>query len=705
MSMQRNKAAGMQRALLPLYASSPPLLSGLCGAGAAAALSAVWRVRPRQAQNARGGGAALPAARKGVRHAQPPQGASTEHTAHRQTAGGRPPCSADALLTPPVTVLELALGGALQLIQPRRTTAEEAEGGEEDDRWSREGGVSAPLVEIATAECSVLQRWKRRPKPEDARDEAQCDLSAQGNAHALYHLDCSCPVRLSLSLAMSSPAPNAQLHAAILQYIQQLQAGGSAAAAENGVKDVEPLEIAAQCLIEATGADVANAPKTASLADLFARGLRSVSAVESNPKWPQFLALLKDKSFFAGAAEGTAEHAKRMEAARAKFESKYAAEAASSSSSAAAASSPAPAEVSAADKSAAESAKNAGNALLAKQDHQGACDKYTEAIKLNPTNAIYYANRAATHINLKRYREAVADCRSSIEIDENYPKSHYRLGQALSALGDYAGCLPPFERALALSSKDEGMAVTIREQIRIAKNKLNPPVAQQNQNQGQGHAGGDDPFASMGGMGGLSSMLAGLTGGGAGGAGGMDFGALLSNPAIANMMSSPQMQQMMQNMDFGAMMKDPNGLGGMMAGMAEGMENAPKETEVDTSYKPPSASALFDDEDVPATAAAPAPKPAAAAKPAASSGAGAGAGAGAKPLPPQLASFLATPAGRAAAEDPELKPVLEDIKSNGIGAAMKYMSNPSIMSKISQLMAPMMGGGAGAGAGAGAGRR
>lgn len=49
---------------------------------------------------------------------------------------------------------------------------------------------------------------------------------------------------------MSTPS---QLHASILQYIAQLQAAGNSA--DNGVNDAEPLEIAAQCIVEATGAD------------------------------------------------------------------------------------------------------------------------------------------------------------------------------------------------------------------------------------------------------------------------------------------------------------------------------------------------------------------------------------------------------------------------------------------------------------------
>lgn len=41
---------------------------------------------------------------------------------------------------------------------------------------------------------------------------------------------------------------------------------------------------------------------------------------------------------------------------------------------------------------------------------------------------------------------------------------------------------------------------------------------------------------------------------------------------------------------------------------------------------------------------------------------------------------------------PLLSPqVLADISKNGIGAAMKYMSNPKVMTKIQSLMGPMMG--------------
>lgn len=46
-------------------------------------------------------------------------------------------------------------------------------------------------------------------------------------------------------------------------------------------------------------------------------------------------------------------------------------------------------------KSQAEAKKAEGNALLGQTNYPAAVDKYTQAIRINPNNAIYYANRAA----------------------------------------------------------------------------------------------------------------------------------------------------------------------------------------------------------------------------------------------------------------------------------------------------------------------
>lgn len=46
--------------------------------------------------------------------------------------------------------------------------------------------------------------------------------------------------------------------------------------------------------------------------------------------------------------------------------------------------------------------KDEGNVFFAQKEFAKASAKYTQAIKLDGSNAILYANRAACHLNLKR---------------------------------------------------------------------------------------------------------------------------------------------------------------------------------------------------------------------------------------------------------------------------------------------------------------
>ena len=53
-------------------------------------------------------------------------------------------------------------------------------------------------------------------------------------------------------------------------------------------------------------------------------------------------------------------------------------------------------------KTRAEQLKADGNALYVRNDFSAARSKYTQAIKLDDSNAVLYSNRAATYIALKQ---------------------------------------------------------------------------------------------------------------------------------------------------------------------------------------------------------------------------------------------------------------------------------------------------------------
>jgi len=84
----------------------------------------------------------------------------------------------------------------------------------------------------------------------------------------------------------------------------------------------------------------------------------------------------------------------------------------------------------------AERLKNQGNELHQKRQYRAAYRKYSEAIKEDPTNAIYYANRAATSLALNecvfylilftvlnghRYMDASGDATKVTSIDPSLP--------------------------------------------------------------------------------------------------------------------------------------------------------------------------------------------------------------------------------------------------------------------------------------------
>ena len=88
----------------------------------------------------------------------------------------------------------------------------------------------------------------------------------------------------------------------------------------------------------------------------------------------------------------------------------------------------APVSPSAEDKDAAEKHKQKGNAFMTSKQYDKAIDAYTEATKLDPSNPVYYSNRAAAHSSKGDHLTAAIDAEKVIEIDPKFTKGYSRLG-------------------------------------------------------------------------------------------------------------------------------------------------------------------------------------------------------------------------------------------------------------------------------------
>uniref|UniRef100_A0A8D0L4V8 Small glutamine-rich tetratricopeptide repeat-containing protein alpha n=1 Tax=Sphenodon punctatus TaxID=8508 RepID=A0A8D0L4V8_SPHPU len=163
----------------------------------------------------------------------------------------------------------------------------------------------------------------------------------------------------------------------------------------------------------------------------------------------------------------------------------------------------------------AERLKTEGNDQMKVENFEAAVLFYGKAIELNPSNAVYYCNRAAAYSKLGNYAGAVRDCEKAISIDPSYSKAYGRMGLALSSLNKHTEAVVYYKKALELDPENE----TYKSNLKIAEQKMK-----------------EMPSPT-------------------GGTGGFDLAGLLNNPGFmsmaSNLMNNPQVQQLMSGMISG----------------------------------------------------------------------------------------------------------------------------------------------------------
>jgi len=105
----------------------------------------------------------------------------------------------------------------------------------------------------------------------------------------------------------------------------------------------------------------------------------------------------------------------------------------------------------------AEQFKNQGNAALNRGDFPEAIKAYTEAIRLDPSNHIYYSNRAAAYTSCSLIEQAIADAKKTIELQPKWAKGYSRLGAAYARQGDIEGAQKAYEDGLTHCPDDTSL--------------------------------------------------------------------------------------------------------------------------------------------------------------------------------------------------------------------------------------------------------
>ncbi|KAG8143624.1 putative Serine-threonine-protein [Naja naja] len=119
----------------------------------------------------------------------------------------------------------------------------------------------------------------------------------------------------------------------------------------------------------------------------------------------------------------------------------------------------------------AEALKTQANDYFKAKDYENAVKYYTQAIELNPTNAIYYANRSLAYLRTECYGYALADATKSIDLDKKYIKGYYRRATSNMALGKFKAALRDYETVVKVKPNDKDAKMKYQECNKIVKQK------------------------------------------------------------------------------------------------------------------------------------------------------------------------------------------------------------------------------------------
>ncbi|KAM9757836.1 mitochondrial import receptor subunit TOM34 isoform 1-T3 [Menidia menidia] len=107
--------------------------------------------------------------------------------------------------------------------------------------------------------------------------------------------------------------------------------------------------------------------------------------------------------------------------------------------------------------------KEEGNALVKKGEHKRAIEKYSQSLKLNPSEVTTYTNRALCFLSVKQPREAVRDCDQALRLDAANIKALYRRAQAHRDLKDLKTCVDDLNRLLKVEPNNTAALKLLQE--------------------------------------------------------------------------------------------------------------------------------------------------------------------------------------------------------------------------------------------------
>lgn len=141
--------------------------------------------------------------------------------------------------------------------------------------------------------------------------------------------------------------------------------------------------------------------------------------------------------------------------------------------------------------------KAKGNAALAASNFEEAVEHYTNAIKLDPTDHVFFSNRSAAYLSKGDAAAALADASECVRVKPDWSKGYGRKGAALHSLGRFDEAVAVYNEGLSVEPTSAALATALDE-VRTAKREAERPPAPQRSPMGGSGPFGPDMYAKLG---------------------------------------------------------------------------------------------------------------------------------------------------------------------------------------------------------------
>lgn len=94
-----------------------------------------------------------------------------------------------------------------------------------------------------------------------------------------------------------------------------------------------------------------------------------------------------------------------------------------------------------------------GNKFRDEGDHKSAEKFFSEAIELNPENALAWHNRGWAYIEQKKYKQAITDFNKALELSPNWELAYFGRGWTYNQMKEYATAIKEYDRVIEINPK------------------------------------------------------------------------------------------------------------------------------------------------------------------------------------------------------------------------------------------------------------